>query len=118
MGRRQRDRRDGPVAAYVEPERLLDAIEQARGDKSLRQVARECHLSPSTITRLADGRHPSAQNYVTLLSWLLQQSPAPGCRHPRVYWVGGVGTLTQPPHPRRICWDCGIPLAGAWAEEP
>jgi transcriptional regulator with XRE-family HTH domain len=37
---------------------------------SMRDVAAETGLSPSTLTRLAQGQKPDADGLVTLLAWL------------------------------------------------
>jgi transcriptional regulator with XRE-family HTH domain len=37
---------------------------------SMRQVAGETGLSPSTLTRLANGQKPDADGLVSLLAWL------------------------------------------------
>ena len=37
---------------------------------SLRDVATETGLSPSTLTRIAQGQKPDADGLVTLLAWL------------------------------------------------
>lgn len=53
----------------------LDAERQARG-LSWRQVAKECGLSPSTMTRLANGLRPDVDAFAALVRWLNQ--PADG----------------------------------------
>lgn len=43
---------------------------------SMRTVAAETGLSPSTITRLSQGRKPDADALVTLLAWLKAEASA------------------------------------------
>lgn len=47
----------------------LDKQRQTRG-LSWRQVARECGLAASTLTRLDDGHAPDAHSLVSMLVWL------------------------------------------------
>jgi transcriptional regulator with XRE-family HTH domain len=59
----------GYVLDVAELNRLLDAQRLARG-LSWRGVARDCGLSPSTLSRMQDGKRPDADALVTLLVWL------------------------------------------------
>jgi len=47
----------------------LDAARQAR-DLSWRQAAKEIGVSPSLLSRLANGQRPDADGFVTLARWL------------------------------------------------
>lgn len=47
----------------------VQAVARHRG-MSMRQVAGETGLSPSTLTRLANGQKPDADGLVSLLAWL------------------------------------------------
>lgn len=47
----------------------LDLI-RSHGDLSWRDVARETGCSPSTFSRLAEGRRPDADALCTLVAWL------------------------------------------------
>ena len=47
----------------------VQAVARHRG-MSMRQVARETGLSPSTLVRLANGQKPDADGLVSLLAWL------------------------------------------------
>lgn len=49
----------------------LDAQKYERG-LSWRQLARECELSPSTLTRLANGLRPDVDAFASLVRWLRQ----------------------------------------------
>lgn len=47
----------------------LDAARQARG-LSWRQAAKEIGVSPSLLSRLANGQRPDADGFLTLARWL------------------------------------------------
>jgi transcriptional regulator with XRE-family HTH domain len=47
----------------------LDAQRRAR-DLSWRQLAGEAGVSPSTLTRMAQGRHPDLDGFASLTKWL------------------------------------------------
>lgn len=47
----------------------LDAARQARG-LSWRQAAKEIGVSPSLLSRLANGQRPDADGFLTLTGWL------------------------------------------------
>jgi transcriptional regulator with XRE-family HTH domain len=47
----------------------LDAKRQKEG-KSWRELARTLEISPSTLTRMAQGRRPDVDAFATLLRWL------------------------------------------------
>lgn len=49
--------------------RLLNAQRQAR-DLSWRDVANQCGLSSSTLTRITQGHAPDAHGFVSLIVWL------------------------------------------------
>lgn len=49
----------------------LDAQKYELG-LSWRQLARECELSPSTLTRLANGLRPDVDAFASLVRWLSQ----------------------------------------------
>jgi transcriptional regulator with XRE-family HTH domain len=48
----------------------LDAKRKAGDSTSWREIARELGISPSTFTRLAQGRRPDVDTFATLLQWL------------------------------------------------
>lgn len=48
----------------------LDAKRTTAGQSSWRAVARELGITPSTFTRLAQGRRPDVDTFATLLQWL------------------------------------------------
>jgi transcriptional regulator with XRE-family HTH domain len=47
----------------------LDSKRKAR-ETSWREVARELEISPSTFSRMAQGRRPDIDTFATLLGWL------------------------------------------------
>lgn len=47
----------------------LESEKNARG-MSWRQLARDCELSPSTFTRLANGLRPDVDAFAVLVQWL------------------------------------------------
>jgi transcriptional regulator with XRE-family HTH domain len=51
---------------------FYDAVERNRRDAGLswRQLAHRLSLSPSTFTRLAQGRRPDVDTFVKLLAWM------------------------------------------------
>lgn len=56
--------------------RFYEAVEQRRQDEKLswRQLASQLSLSPSTFSRMGQGRRPDVDTFVKLLAWL--QRPA------------------------------------------
>jgi transcriptional regulator with XRE-family HTH domain len=48
----------------------LDAARGSRGDLSWRQLAAEVGVSPSTMTRLANGKRPDVDAFAALVRWL------------------------------------------------
>lgn len=93
---------------YIEPTRLHAEIDRLRGRLSWRQVANRIGCSVSALVRMKDGGAPNAKTYCAILTWLisvgLRISP---CLHERVYWVGGIGTIGEPPNSVCICTGCG-----------
>ena len=60
---------------------------------SMRDVAAETGLSPSTLSRLAQGQKPDADSLVTLLAWL---NAEPGAfTVPRLETSGGEAATTE-----------------------
>ena len=53
----------------------IDTVARHRGI-SMRAVATETGLSPSSLTRIAGGQKPDADGLVTLLSWLNAKASA------------------------------------------
>ena len=51
---------------------LLSRINDRRTERALswREVARECGISASTLSRLGEGKRPDADALVSLLVWL------------------------------------------------
>jgi transcriptional regulator with XRE-family HTH domain len=56
----------------VDVEALYAAIDSKRKAKgtSWREIARELEVSPSTFSRMAQGRRPDVDTFATLLRWL------------------------------------------------
>lgn len=52
--------------------RFYDALDRQRRESGMswRQLAGELTLSPSTFTRLAQGRRPDVDTFVKLLAWM------------------------------------------------
>ena len=48
----------------------LDAARKERGDLSWREVARQTGVSPSTLTRMAQGKRPDVDGLAALVRWL------------------------------------------------
>lgn len=58
--------------ATVDPKALYAALEKKREQAQLswRELAGALDLSPSTFTRMAQGRRPDVDTFATLLRWL------------------------------------------------
>lgn len=69
----------------------LDRRRQAAA-ASWREVARDLDISPSTFTRLAQGRRPDVDTFATLLRWL--GMPADAFMRPAAQ-----AAIEQPPEP-------------------
>jgi transcriptional regulator with XRE-family HTH domain len=56
----------------VDVEALYAALDSKRkaNDTSWRELARELDISPSTFSRMAQGRRPDVDTFATLLRWL------------------------------------------------
>jgi transcriptional regulator with XRE-family HTH domain len=56
----------------VDVEALYAALDSKRkaNETSWREVARELEISPSTFSRMAQGRRPDVDTFATLLRWL------------------------------------------------
>jgi transcriptional regulator with XRE-family HTH domain len=63
-----------PSPAHIDVRALYVALEKEKDarDMSWRQLARDCGLSPSTLTRLANGRRPDVDAFAALVHWLGQ----------------------------------------------
>ena len=73
--------------ATVDPYALHAALDskRRRANRSWRQLARELDVSPSTFSRMSQGRRPDVDTFGTLLQWLdmsaerfMRPSPEPG----------------------------------------
>lgn len=59
------------MASYVEIERLAALVRARRGKKGLRQVAAEIEgVSPSTLSRVENGKTPDIDTFLKLCDWL------------------------------------------------
>lgn len=58
------------LAEVLEQLPILIRAEQRRRGVSLRQIARECDTSFSTVSRFGNGHDINLSNAVTLLRWL------------------------------------------------
>jgi transcriptional regulator with XRE-family HTH domain len=59
-------------SATVDPNALYAAVDQKRlgAGVSWRELASQLQISPSTFTRMAQGRRPDVDTFATLLRWL------------------------------------------------
>jgi len=57
---------------HLDVEALYAALDARRKSKDLswREVAREAGVSPSTLTRMAQGKRPDVDGFAALLGWL------------------------------------------------
>ncbi|WP_346536966.1 helix-turn-helix transcriptional regulator [Micromonospora sp. DPT] len=69
----------GKVAARLDPDSLYVAIDRQRRKRRMqwREAAREAGVSPSTLTRIGQGKRPDADGLVRLLAWLGTTDLAP-----------------------------------------
>lgn len=60
------------MATTVDVGALYAALDQQKQQQDLtwRRLAKGLEISPSTFTRMAQGRHPDVDTFVTLCSWL------------------------------------------------
>lgn len=60
------------MATTVDVGALYAALDQQRRQQDLtwRKLAKGMEISPSTFTRMAQGRHPDVDTFVALCSWL------------------------------------------------
>jgi transcriptional regulator with XRE-family HTH domain len=60
------------MSAIVDVQALHEALDAARQTRgwSWRQLARELELTPSTMSRLANGQKPDVDAFATMVSWL------------------------------------------------
>src|SRR5437879_3682384 len=58
--------------ARLDVDALYAALDARRRSKGLswREVAREAGVSPSTLTRMAQGKRPDVNGFAALVSWL------------------------------------------------
>lgn len=60
------------MATTMDVGALYAALDQQRRHQDLtwRKLAKDMEISPSTFTRMAQGRHPDVDTFVALCSWL------------------------------------------------
>jgi transcriptional regulator with XRE-family HTH domain len=60
------------MAAKVDVESLYATLDATRKSKGLswRQLAQQAGVSPSTLTRMAQGRRPDVDGFAALVGWL------------------------------------------------
>lgn len=65
-------RRGGTLPTYVDVSALHAALDEKRRSRgySWRKIALEAGISPSTLTRMAQGRRPDVDSFGALISWL------------------------------------------------
>lgn len=59
-------------APSFDPEKLYEALDRRRRRKEMRwrDVAKAAGVSPSTLTRISQGKRPDADSLVRLMAWL------------------------------------------------
>ena len=85
--------------------RDLDLI-RSHGEMSWRDVARETGCSPSTFSRLAEGKRPDADALCTLVAWLrvpLTRFTVDAAQGPHPTCIDVTGIDQEP----RSEWTCG-----------
>lgn len=67
-----------PSHSHVDVAALYAALEAEKTARKMswRQLARECQLSPSTFTRMANGLRPDVDAFAGLVRWLGQPAEA------------------------------------------
>jgi hypothetical protein len=93
----------------ISSEQLYVAINAERIQRGIswEQVAKEAGVKPSTLFWM-QSRSPSVEGFIKCLGWfVLNCSKQQICDHSGAIMVGGIGTLLEPPNPKRICLKCG-----------
>src|SRR4051812_16049395 len=67
-----------PSHSHVDVAALYAALEAEKDTRGMswRQLARDCQLSPSTFTRMANGLRPDVDAFAGLVRWLGQPAEA------------------------------------------
>jgi transcriptional regulator with XRE-family HTH domain len=79
----------------VDVEAFYSALDEKRADDGLswRDLARDLRISPSTFTRMAQGRRPDIDTFATLLGWLGR--PAEDFTRTRLRQTEGAAAVTM-----------------------
>lgn len=69
----------GDQPARLDPDALYVALDRKRRSRRMqwREIAQEASVSPSTFTRIGQGRRPDADGLVRLMLWLGTTDLAP-----------------------------------------
>ncbi len=58
------------MAHYLDIKMLSDMVRAKRGCRGLREIANDCEISPSTISRVENGKVPDMATFLALCDWL------------------------------------------------
>lgn len=59
------------MGSYLDTERLANLVRNKRGSRGLRETAKEIsNVSPSTISRVENGKTPDMETFLALCDWL------------------------------------------------
>lgn len=59
------------MRSYLDIERLANLVRSKRGSRGLRETAKEIgNVSPSTISRVENGKTPDVETFLSLCDWL------------------------------------------------
>lgn len=101
------------TAPSFDPERLYEALDRRRRKQHIRwrEVAAAAGVSPSTLTRISQGKKPDADGLVRLMAWLGKfdiRQFATGIEHAPIFGsvmggpVTGFNIMSPPEPPPRI----------------
>lgn len=96
-----------------DPEKLYEALDRKRRRRHIkwRDVAAGASVSPSTLTRISQGKRPDADSLVRLMAWLGQfdiRQFTTGIEHAPIFGslasglVTGINVMPPPEPPPRI----------------
>lgn len=58
------------MAHHLDMQMLSDMVRTKRGNRALREIANDCLISPSTISRVERGAVPDMATFLALCDWL------------------------------------------------
>ncbi len=58
------------MAHYLDMQMLSDMVRTKRGYRGLRETANDCLISPSTISRVENGKVPDMATFLAVCDWL------------------------------------------------